>query len=203
MRKSITSAQDVRGASLAIAASRAKARRPGYHAHKVKFLRAILLALMALAALAPGLAFPAAATPTDRVIVKWREASSATRIGEDKVAALAERRGRRLAAGRVIGGGMSVVKLDRERAGADLDAVIADLRNDPAVESVVPDRRVRALAYTPNDPLFSTGQWYLKSTEVAAIRADAAWDVTRGGVTPATSLVIVAVLDTGIRASHP
>ena len=171
--------------------------------HNVKNQRAKLLACIALAALAPGLALAASATSTDRLIVKWREAGSTTRIGDDKVAALAERRGKRLAAGRVIGGGMSVVKLDGERAGAELDAVIADLRSDPAVELVVPDRRVKALAYAPNDPLFATGQWYLKAAQPSAIRADAAWDVTKGGVTPSTSPVIVAVLDTGVRLNHP
>jgi serine protease len=151
--------------------------------------------------MAPGLVFSAPATSTDRLIVKWRDATSATRIGDDKVSALAERRGRRLAAGRVIGGGMSVVRLDRERTGADLEALIADLRSDPAVELVVPDRRVKALAYTPNDPLFTSSQWYLKSAQPSAIRADAAWDVTRGG-NPASS-VVVAVLDTGVRFNHP
>ena len=171
--------------------------------HRVKKLRALLLACVAIGVVAPGSTLAAPATSTDRVIVKWREASSTTRIADDKVAALAERRGRRLAAGRVIGGGMSVVKLDRERTGAELDAVIADLRSDPAVELVVPDRRVKALAYTPNDPLFSTGQWYLKAAQPSAIRADAAWDVSKGGVTPATSPVVVAVLDTGVRANHP
>jgi serine protease len=150
--------------------------------------------------MAPGLVFSAPATSTDRLIVKWRDATSATRIGDDKVSALAERRGRRLAAGRVIGGGMSVVRLDRERTGADLEALIADLRSDPAVELVVPDRRVKALAYTPND-LFTSSQWYLKSAQPSAIRADAAWDVTRGG-NPASS-VVVAVLDTGVRFNHP
>jgi serine protease len=167
----------------------------------VRLPRKRLLELLVLVSLAPGLAFSAPATTTDRLIVKWRDAISATRIDDDRVAALAERRGKRLTAGRVIGGGMSVVKLDHERTGAELDAVIADLRNDPAVELVVPDRRVKALAYTPNDPLFTTGQWYLKSTQPSAIRADAAWDATKGGST--TSSVIVAVLDTGVRFNHP
>jgi hypothetical protein len=149
--------------SFVIAVIRARQACPGYHAYTVNIRFTHLLALVALAAMAPGLAFSAPATSTDRVIVKWRDAGSATRIGEDKVSALAERRGRRLAAGRVIGGGMSVVRLDRERTGAELDALMADLRADPAVELVVADRRVKALAYTPNDPLFTTGQWYLKS----------------------------------------
>jgi serine protease len=166
-------------------------------------MRAHLFPLLALAALAPCLAICAEVAPTDRLIVKWRDASSTTRIADDKVAALAERRGKRLAAGRVIGGGMSVVKLDRARAGADLDALVADLRSDPAVELVEPDRRVKALAYVPNDPLFASGQWYLKSAQPSAIRADAAWDVTKGGGTPSTSPIVVAVLDTGVRFNHP
>jgi serine protease len=191
----------VRDASLIGSVPRAYSACPGYHAHKVRLPRKRLLELLVLVSLAPGLAFSAPATTTDRLIVKWRDAISATRIDDDRVAALAERRGKRLTAGRVIGGGMSVVKLDHERTGAELDAVIADLRNDPAVELVVPDRRVKALAYTPNDPLFTTGQWYLKSTQPSAIRADAAWDATKGGST--TSSVIVAVLDTGVRFNHP
>lgn len=203
MRNPVACGEDVRDASLPDAAIRARQSCPGYHAHTVRIPREHLLALLALAAMAPGLAFSAPATSTDRVIVKWRDASSATRIDADKVAALSERRSRRLAAGRVIGGGMSVVRLDRERTGADLEAVLSDLRNDPAVELVVPDRRVKALAYAPNDPLFTSGQWYLKSAQPSAIRADAAWDVTRGGSTPSTSPVIVAVLDTGVRFNHP
>src|SRR6185369_8152349 len=39
-------------------------------------------------------------------------------------------------------------------------------------------------------------------TQPAAIRADAAWDVSRGGNSPSTS-VIVAVIDTGVRFDHP
>ncbi len=191
------------GASLVPRTNRAKPRLAGYHAVQVKLLRAKLVALLFLASAAPGLVFSAPAVSTDRVIVKWRNAGISTPIDDDRVTALAERRGKRLAAGRAIGGGMSVVKLDKERSGADLDAVLADLRSDPAVELVVPDRRVKAQAYVPNDPLFATGQWYLKSGQAAAIRADAAWDVTKGGVSPSTSPIVVAVLDTGIRADHP
>ena len=203
MRKMAGIAKVVRDDSLRPGAVDAYINWPGYHAFKVNPSRANLLICLALSALAPSLALPAPATSTDRVIVKWRDATSATRIDEDRVSALAERRGKRLASGRAIGGGMSVVKLDRERSGAELDALVADLRKDPAVELVVPDRRVKALAYVPNDPLFATSQWYLKSAQPSAIRADAAWDVTKGGSIPATSPVVVAVLDTGIRASHP
>ncbi|HUR50368.1 MAG TPA: cell wall-binding repeat-containing protein [Acidimicrobiales bacterium] len=47
-------------------------------------------------------------------------------------------------------------------------------------------------ALTPDDPLYGE-QWYLD-----AMRAPAAWDVTRG-----SSSVIVAVLDEGVDADHP
>lgn len=138
---------------------------------RVKKLRAILLACVAIGAAAPGSTFAASATSTDRVIVKWREAGTAARIADDKVAALAERRGRRLAAGRVIGGGMSVVNFDRERAGRP--------RRRHCRPSQRSGRGIRggrspreALTYAPNDPLFTTGQWYLKAAQPSAIRAD-------------------------------
>lgn len=141
------------------------------------------------------------ASVTDRIIIKWRNANRQSLIGDDKVQSLAQRVGRRLSAGRVIGGGMSVVRFDRNRSGADLQSTLQALRDDPDVELAVVDKRVKIQA-TPDDPLFATGQWYLKSTQPAAIRADAAWDVARGGASPATS-IIVAVIDTGARFDHP
>ena len=90
---------------------------------------------------------------------------------------------------------------------------LAALRADPDGGN----RRARpareGLAYTPSDPLF-TGfffydrqfydyQWYLRGGQPAAIRADVAWDITRGGASPATSPVVVAVVDSGVRPDHP
>lgn len=81
----------------------------------------------------------------------------------------------------------------RERA-------LRELRANPDVEFAVVDGRVRAHA-VPNDPLFSS-QWYLGSTQIAAIRAEPAWDVTLAG-TAASSPLVVAVIDTGVRYEHP
>src|SRR5690606_39472030 len=62
--------------------------------------------------------------------------------------------------------------------------------------SDLPDFR-RSPHALPNDSLISE-QWYLLSTEVAALRAESAWDITTG-----SAGTIVAVLDTGVRFDHP
>src|SRR5690606_15917001 len=49
----------------------------------------------------------------------------------------------------------------------------------------------------PNDLLVSD-QWYFLSTQVSALRAESAWDVTTG-----SNGTVVAVLDTGVRFDHP
>jgi serine protease len=160
-----------------------------------------LVVLTPVAALSASIHADETATPTDRIIIKWRNASRQSLIGDERVQGLAQRVSRRLTSGRVIGGGMSVVRFDRERSGTDLESALKALRSDPDVELAVVDKRVHIQA-TPNDPLFASGQWYLKSTQPAAIRADAAWDVAKGGASPSTS-VIVAVIDTGVRFDHP
>jgi serine protease len=169
-------------------------------------LAACLLALLPLAA-------PGGEAPVDRLIVKWRNADSAAEaVSSVRVRSLATRTGQALTRGRNIGGNMSVLHLDRGLRGREVAATLAALRADPDVELAEPDRRVKIQAYTPSDPLFVDGlthlgqfyerQWYLKSGQVSSIRADTAWDVSRGGVSPATSIV-VAVLDTGVRLDHP
>jgi len=64
------------------------------------------------------------------------------------------------------------------------------LESDPAVQDVCLDRG-RRIAYTPNDPLWSS-MWHMMT-----IRADVAWDTTRGSAS-----VRVAIIDTGIETSH-
>ena len=72
------------------------------------------------------------------------------------------------------------------------------LARDSAVLSVEPDSTGR-VQFTPNDdlyltdPSFGLGQWGIRATHV-----DAAWDLVRG-----SSAVVVAVIDTGLDASHP
>lgn len=136
----------------------------------------------------------------DRIIVKWRTPAGETPDEIAETAGLAGRHGKRFTYGRPLGGNLSLIHLDRDYTPTEIRQTLATLRADPRVLIAEADRRVHAHAYVPNDPLF-TGQWYLKSAQPAAIRADAAWDITRGGASP--SAVIVAVLDTGVRFEHP
>jgi serine protease len=162
------------------------------------FLSILVLASLPLTVTVSG----AAPQSVERIIIKWRDVERGANIAVERVQALGDRNKLALARGRTIGGGMSVVLMDRRRRGAELQTVLAALRADPAVELAEPDRRMRIQAYVPNDPLFA-GQWYLQSAEAAALKADAAWDLTRGGDSPAASTVVVAVLDTGVRLDHP
>jgi serine protease len=69
--------------------------------------------------------------------------------------------------------------------GAGTQAVLAELRSDPAVEYAEPDHLYKAL-WTPNDTRFRE-QWNFR-----LIGAEKAWDVTRG------KGAMVAVIDTGV-----
>lgn len=146
----------------------------------------------------------AAAAPVDGIIVKWRNAESPVApASEQRVRGLVGRLGQPLVRGHNIGGGMSVLKLASAQQGAVLAATLRALRADPDVELAEPDEWIRTQAYTPNDPLFTSNQWYLQGNQIAATRASNAWDSTRGGASPAASTVVVAVVDTGVRLDHP
>ncbi len=73
------------------------------------------------------------------------------------------------------------------------DSVLAALQHDPDIEFAERDYLAQA-AFLPNDPdVVSGNEWHL-----ATIQAPQAWNFTTG-----LSNVIVAVLDSGIDASHP
>jgi subtilisin family serine protease len=72
------------------------------------------------------------------------------------------------------------------------DEAIASLEAAPAVEYVEPEVLLEAADVSPNDSLWSE-QWGPRR-----VRAPAAWEATRGSAS-----VVVAVLDTGVDASHP
>jgi len=97
-------------------------------------------------------------------------------------------------------GGVQVLRVPKNETVAGL---IAKYQASGLVEFAEPDYLVHACA-TPNDPLFLDGtQWSLNNTGQnggtpgADIKALQAWDVLTDG-----GKVIVAVLDSGIRATH-
>ncbi len=80
--------------------------------------------------------------------------------------------------------------------GAQLSELLQRLKASPDIDYAVPDLRRRPHAVT-SDPLLYE-QWYLLSTQPAAIHMDTAWDLTQG-----SAATVVAVLDTGVRFDHP
>jgi len=150
-----------------------------------------------------------------RVIVKYRadsalmralSATAAQSTGPQHAASLATRLGLTLADGRAIGERTQVVR----GSGLTSTELAAQLSAQSDVEYAEVDARKYALAVTINDPLYlnaaatqtpASGQWYLQtptSTLVSAINAPGAWAITTG-----KSSLVVADLDTGIRADHP
>jgi subtilisin family serine protease len=74
---------------------------------------------------------------------------------------------------------------------SDLAATLAAYQGDPQVQRAE-ENKVRQTETAPNDPLYPS-QWYLPQIN---------WDLAFGTVTP-TGSSIVAILDTGVDATHP
>lgn len=138
---------------------------------------------------------PALAEPEARVIVKLRGDStlaSKQALAADRASGMAQIAGIKLRAGAELAPGMQVWRA----TGLSSEQLAAKLRQQADVEFAEPDRmkKIRAI---PSDPLYGQ-QWYLQNTQIAAINAEAAWDLTTGSPT-----LTVAVIDTGIRPFHP
>jgi serine protease len=154
---------------------------------------------------------------TDRIIVKWRDTGVAVTHIETlqaRTQLLRDRSGLPLQALRSFGAEFDVLRLARDydanasASAAELHAAIAQLNTNPFIEYAEADERIYALSI-PNDPRFTagsdaqgqwTGQWYLgdpNATTPSAVGATTAWDTARG------DKIVVAVIDSGIRADHP
>ncbi len=138
---------------------------------------------------------------TDRMIIKYRADAPAARMAADVafvppgLARMAQEAGLSMSELKTNGLGAKVYKLNKWASVADLQAMAARMKaEDDSIEYAEPDRRMYALM-TPNDTDFSK-LWGM-GTGAGGIRATTAWDTHNG------SGVVVAVLDTGIRASHP
>lgn len=146
---------------------------------------------------------PAAVSASaERVIVKLKDTGSLNgaraKAGSDAMAALAGRNKLSLKQTRPITSALHVMKFEPEISGEAIEATLARLRADPAVEYVELDER-RYPQAVPNDPLY-LGQWYLQNspTTPSAIDAVNAWDVTTGNIG-----VVIADIDTGVLYNHP
>jgi serine protease len=116
----------------------------------------------------------------------------------ERMAAVARGSGVATFSHRALSGEHRLMRFATPLRGQPLDDTMRRLRLHPEVASVEPNVRMR-LANTPNDPQFSQ-QWHLGSSAVntSAINMTRSWAISTG-----TAPVVVAVLDTGIRASHP
>jgi serine protease len=142
-------------------------------------------------------AFAQAQPPTDQIIVKWRDGSSSSAAAAGtRTQKLGASAGMRMQRKQQIAAETDVLQLDRALDASEMNALLERMAADPNVEYAVADGHRWAHA-APNDPLF-TDQWYFQSTEIAATRANQAWDVTVGSNT-----TVVAVIDTGVRFDHP
>jgi thermitase len=137
------------------------------------------VAVLAFALVLAGSSAAASSSP-DRILVKFRPGTSA-----QAEAAINSRHG-----GTVVGEiaqlGVRIVRISSNAS----DAAQA-YAGEGAVEYAEPDAEAQATE-TPNDPGFSS-EWGMSK-----IQAPAAWGISHGSAS-----VAVAVLDTGISASHP
>jgi serine protease len=163
---------------------------------------------MSVAAVDNGLVSPARATSTDRLIISYRDASTADSRDTGLLRAVAvapqslqarlsavntmlSARGIQARVLRQMGTGAHVFKLDKAVPNAELLRMASELKaSDPNIAYAEPDRKMYPL-FVPNDTSYSS-QWDLYET-TGGIRAPAAWDLATG------TGVVVAVIDTGIR----
>jgi len=128
---------------------------------------------------------------------------------EADLRSLSQRTGVAVSRSRQLTPSMHVVFLQKTVYGADVDAVLRQLRADPSVAFADVDER-RYPHVIPNDPLFvptatATGQWYMQTpstttptSDAAATDAVSAWNITQG-----SSGTVIADVDSGIRFDHP
>jgi len=165
--------------------------------------RKVRARLLAVAALAAACAIPAAAQASDttgRLLVTLDH--SGERTARAAASTITARTGAHPVAGRSVPA-IGLVTVRPESSGGSLHALAERLRELPGVEHVQAERRARP-RYTPNDPGLSQTeqtagtppatplQWWIAREGLLG-----AWDVTRGAGAK------VAVIDTGIDASHP
>jgi len=173
----------------------------------LQFCAAAMITAGPLAAVAAVPEFHSSAAPkaflvdTDRMIVKYKDASPSGKraafvpqMASSRMA-IAARAGQQLGitmkAMHTTATGANIFQLDRKMSVRDVTALAAELKSrDASVEYAEPDRILQALS-TPSDPRYNE-QWHYFEAN-GGLRLPAAWDNSTGaGVT-------VAVIDTGFR----
>ncbi len=148
----------------------------------VSLVLVLVLALAGTAGLSPQVeASPPAGFASGQILVQFRPGTAASEVSS----AHGINRGQVLRTLDRIG-----VQVVRVPVGDELRAA-ARYRANPNVLYAEVDGVVRALGFTPNDPMLPD-QWGL-----ARVEATLAWGVTRGN-----STIRIAILDTGIDAGH-
>ena len=148
-------------------------------------------------------AVPEHAQQQARVIVRYKDNAAAAANLAGKSRLVTQAAGRAGVAGlkaatvqhrRTLGTGADLFSVSGRPSRADLQALVAQLSADPAVEFAQVDEMKQAFA--PNDQYYANYNWHLQNT-AGGINAEAAWASSQG------EGVVVAVLDTGILPAHP
>ncbi|MCA2002324.1 MAG: S8 family peptidase, partial [Chloroflexi bacterium] len=181
--------------------------------HRIRHAMIVFFALILAAALllpaSPTAAKPQAqeasgGIPTDRIIIKYKEGTSAQAepSASALMSSLSAAAGVPLEYVRPMSGDAHVLKLSERLPESQVEAISASLMTLSGVEYAEPDR-IKRPALIPNDASYSSDQWNLMLDTVPdgngvayGINAEPAWDTTTG-----SESVVVAVVDTGV-TSH-
>ena len=140
--------------------------------------------------------------PDSRIIVKLRGDTDAPRAqaqaARKTLDSVASRTNINAARTTALGSRLHVMEIGPGATGESIEATLARLNADSAVEYAELDQRRYAHAI-PDDFLYAQ-QWYLQAPTAAlsAIDAEHGWDITTG-----SEDVVVAFLDTGVLFDHP
>lgn len=141
--------------------------------------------------------------PVPQLLVRLKPVAESGRespqAARERLQSVARAAGVAMQADRAVGTQHRLLRLPAPQAGAELDDTLRRLRLHPDVLDVEPDVRIQRLA-VPNDPGYAQYQWHLQSSAdyPAAMNLPAAWDRSTG-----SAQGVVAVLDVGVRLSHP
>ncbi len=176
--------------------------------------RAPLAVALGALLLAPSIAATAPYAGSQRLIVRFHDASDVTGADAQVQRTLAPAftraglaaRANRVSSGtaavthvRRLGNGAELIDLSAPLPAPELQRLIDEIAADPAVRYVELDSLQQVAAAplaVPNDPDYAQRQWHLHEA-LGGANVPAAWESSRG------EGVVVAVLDTGILPDHP